>query len=120
MKKIVLTIVLLLFIAAAFLSWEFFGPATAFKDEKYYLYVKTDMTYEEELKILEDDHVLASPLFFNWLAKYIDLPKARYATAADQTELAALPTAAASAAPAAGSGACRDKTPAHQRRSTAA
>ncbi len=64
-----------LLLAAAFLGWEFFGPATAFPQERYYLYIKTGMTYEQEIKLLEGDHTLQNLYFFKWLSNRMDYPQ---------------------------------------------
>ena len=73
-RKAFLLIFLLVLFAAVFLVWEFFGPATSFSKEKYYLYIKTGMDYENVLTLLEKDTVLKSPAFFKLLAKKIDYP----------------------------------------------
>ncbi|HEX4850324.1 MAG TPA: endolytic transglycosylase MltG [Puia sp.] len=72
MKRILLTLLLLLLLAAAFIGWRFFGPATAFSDDRYFLYIKTGMTFDQLNQLLEQDTVLRSPAFFKWLAKKTD------------------------------------------------
>src|SRR5690606_6706103 len=42
MKKLLLIIFLLIIIAGAYLAWIFLGPATAFKDDEKFLYIKSD------------------------------------------------------------------------------
>ncbi len=73
-RKTVLFVFVFIVIAAIFFGWEFFGPATSFSKEKYYLYIKTGMDYEEVLNLLNKDTVLKSPAFFKLLAKKIDYP----------------------------------------------
>ena len=75
MKKIISSIVVLLLVLIIFFSWKFFGSATDFPGEKYFLYVKTGMTYEQEIKLLEYDHVLQSISFFKWLAAKMHYPE---------------------------------------------
>ena len=75
MKKIVLITICIFFIAAIFCAWRFFGPATSFRPEKYNLFIKTGMTYDEEIKLLEDDNVLGSISFFKWLAQRMNYPQ---------------------------------------------
>jgi UPF0755 protein len=73
-RKIILYAFVFILLAAAFLGWEFLGPATAFNKEKYYLFIKTGMDYGEVMNLLQKDEVLKSPLFFKLLAKKIDYP----------------------------------------------
>ena len=42
MKKLLLIIFLLIIIAGAYIAWIFLGPATAFKDDEKFLYIKSD------------------------------------------------------------------------------
>jgi UPF0755 protein len=74
-KKIILALTAAFLIAAIFTGWRFLGPATAFAGEKYNLYIKTGMNYEEEIALLENDHVLQSLSFFKWLAARMDYPQ---------------------------------------------
>ncbi|MBS1915920.1 MAG: endolytic transglycosylase MltG [Bacteroidetes bacterium] len=74
-KKIFAPLVLLIVALAAFAAWKLLGPATNFPEEKYYLYIKTGMSYDEELKLLEDDHVLSGISFFKWLASKMHYPE---------------------------------------------
>lgn len=72
MKKIILTFLLLIFLIAGFLGWKFFGPGTAFSDSRYFLYIRTGMSFEQLNILLEKDTVIRSPVFFRWLAKKMD------------------------------------------------
>lgn len=74
-RKAFLFVFVLILFSVAFLGWEFFGPATSFNKEKYYLYIKTGMDYEQVMILLQKDTVLKSPLFFKLLAKKIDYPE---------------------------------------------
>ena len=73
-KKILFSAFFLLAITAALIGWIFWGSATSFEKDKYYLYIKTGMTYDEVLNLLKKDTVLKSPYFFNLLAKKIKYP----------------------------------------------
>jgi len=68
-KKIFLSLFILIILAAIFLGWKFLGSATAFEKEKYFLYIKTGMTYDEVLSLLKKDDVIKSPYFFNLLSE---------------------------------------------------
>ncbi len=73
-KKILLVFTLLILLAAAFFAWGLFGPATAFSGSKYYLYIKTGMTYDEVMSLIRKDTVLQSPAIFELVAKKMDYP----------------------------------------------
>lgn len=73
-RKAFLLIFVFILFAALFFGWEFFGPATSFSKEKYYLYIRTGTDYENVLNLLKKDTVLKSPAFFKLLAKKIDYP----------------------------------------------
>lgn len=72
MKRIILIVssVLLLFIA--FSAWRLLGSATAFQREKYDLYIRTGMNFDQLMTLLERDTVLKSPAFFSWMAGRMD------------------------------------------------
>ncbi|PWT78531.1 MAG: endolytic transglycosylase MltG [Bacteroidetes bacterium] len=72
MKKIFLSLLLVILISAAFLGWKFLGPGTEFSDDRYFLYVKTGMNFDQLNELLEKDTVLRSPAYFKWLAKKMD------------------------------------------------
>jgi len=73
-KKIITAVCIVILLAVAFFAWEIAGPATAFSGDKYFLYVRTGMSYDEVLQLLEKDTVIKSPTFFNWLAKRMEYP----------------------------------------------
>jgi UPF0755 protein len=74
-KRIFLTVIILLSTVAAFLAWEFFGSCTAFAGDKYFLYIRTGMTYPELVHSLEENQVVRNISFFQWLAKRVDYPQ---------------------------------------------
>ncbi|MBS1598117.1 MAG: endolytic transglycosylase MltG [Bacteroidetes bacterium] len=73
-KKIIIGFSLLVVLAAAFFGWQLAGPATAFSNEKYFLYIRTGMSYEEVLQVIEKDTVVKSSSMFNWLAHRMSYP----------------------------------------------
>jgi UPF0755 protein len=73
-KRILLGAFVLLLLFACFAGWRVLGPATAFSGEKYFLYIRTGMNYEQLLDTLKKDTVLESPAFFDWIARKRDYP----------------------------------------------
>src|SRR5882724_10218236 len=73
-KKIIFGFSLVVLLIAGFIAWELLGPATAFSNDKYFLYIKTGMSYEEVLQLIKKDTVISNPSIFNWLAKRMDYP----------------------------------------------
>ncbi|HTI11575.1 MAG TPA: endolytic transglycosylase MltG [Puia sp.] len=72
-KRIIFSIVsLVLILVISFSAWRLFGPATGFSGEKYDLYIRTGMNYEQVLALLEKDTVVKSPAAFNWMAGRLD------------------------------------------------
>jgi UPF0755 protein len=75
MKRIILVAVLVLLLALSFAAWRILGPATAFSNDTYSLYIRTGMTYEQLItELTQKDTVLKSPTFFNWVAGRMDYP----------------------------------------------
>lgn len=68
LKAVFLVLILIL----AFAGWRLLGPATEFSGDKYYLYIRSGMNYEQVLATLEKDTVLRSPFFFNLMAGRLD------------------------------------------------
>ncbi|HEY4111840.1 endolytic transglycosylase MltG [Puia sp.] len=75
MKKFIFGIVLILLVAGVFVLFRFFGPATAFEGDSYFLYVRTGINYEQLVDTLKQNNVLRSPAFFNWVAGRMDYPQ---------------------------------------------
>jgi UPF0755 protein len=73
-KKLLFITFSLIVIAAIFLGWKLFASATAFENEKYDLYIKTGMTYDEVLTLIKKDAVLKSPYFFDLVSGKINYP----------------------------------------------
>lgn len=75
-RKIFIVFILPVLIVALFFAWALFGPATAFHGNKYSLYIRTGMTYEQVLNLIKKDTVLSHPTIFNWMAARADYPAA--------------------------------------------
>jgi UPF0755 protein len=73
-KKLLLSLLLLLFLIAVIGVWLILGPATAFKSDNHDLYVHTGMNYDGLDSMLRKDDLLAHPAVFNWLAKRVSYP----------------------------------------------
>lgn len=68
MRKILLVATLLIILTLSFAAWRLLGPATAFSGDKYELYIRTGMSYEQVLDLLKKDTVVKSPAAFDWMA----------------------------------------------------
>lgn len=75
MKKAVLLILLVALLAAAWLGWKCFGPATSFDGKNYFLLVKTGSSYQDVKNTLEKENVINSPAFFDRIAQKLDYPQ---------------------------------------------
>jgi UPF0755 protein len=75
MKRFILAAILVILLALSFAAWRILGPATAFSNDSYSLYIRTGMDYEQLLELMEKDTVLKSPAFFNWMAARMDYPR---------------------------------------------
>ncbi len=75
MKKVLLLIVLLGLLLAAWFGWRFFGPGTAFEGKNYFLLIKTGSNYQDVLALLEKDGVLSSNTVFGIVAEKLDYPQ---------------------------------------------
>jgi UPF0755 protein len=75
MKRFFLGIVLVLLVVCVFIGWRVLGPGTAFSGENYYLYIRTGMTYEQVVNLLEKDTVLRSPVAFRFIAGRMHYPE---------------------------------------------
>lgn len=74
-RPVLLAASLLVLFVLSFTAWRFLGPAAAFKEDKYNLYIRTGMSYEQVLDLLNKDTVLKSPFFFKFLAARMDYPR---------------------------------------------
>lgn len=74
MKKLFSALLTIILIVAAIAGYLLFGPATAFKTEKYDLYVRTGMNYESLMSALRQENVISHPGVFGWIAMRTGYP----------------------------------------------
>ena len=75
MKKLLLTLLLLLFVIAALCGYLILGPATAFTSDNHDLYIHTGMNFSQVDSMLSTDEVLSHQAVFNWLANRVSYPE---------------------------------------------
>ncbi len=68
MKKIIITILILIAIAAAYIGWKIFGPTLHSPTDKY-LYIKTGSNYQDVKNNLLQKEIITSEFLFDKLAK---------------------------------------------------
>jgi len=73
-RSVLFFAIIAVLLALSIFAWRTLGPGTAFSNEKYYLYIRTGMNYEQVVADLERDTVLKSPALFKWLAGRMDYP----------------------------------------------
>lgn len=75
MKRKIFTIVLIVALAiGAYLGWAILGPAGAFKGDRYFLYIRTGMNYDEVTALLQKDDVLKHPSIFDQISQKMGYP----------------------------------------------
>jgi UPF0755 protein len=73
-KKLVLALLAIIVIAAAYLGWRYFTSATAFPDKVKYLYIPSDnATYDHLLQTIKDSNFVESAGSFDFLARRMSL-----------------------------------------------
>ena len=72
MRTIFRVSIVVLILVLAFIGWRVLGPATGFSDEKYNLYIRTGMNYEELAALMRKDTVVTSQAAFNFMASRLD------------------------------------------------
>lgn len=76
MKKRILYLSLFIVIATLiFIAWELVGPATGFKRDKYFLFIRTGMNFPELMDLLRKDTVITNPSVFRWVANRMEYPE---------------------------------------------
>lgn len=75
MKRFFLVAFIIVLLALSFVAWRVLGPATAFSNDSYNLYIRTGMTYEQLLNLIKQDTVVKSPAFFNLVAGRMHYPE---------------------------------------------
>lgn len=74
-KKLILGVLVIIVLAAAFIGWRFFASNTAFDAKQRYLYIRTGhANYPEVLQTIKDSQYLRNPGSFDFLANRMDLP----------------------------------------------
>ncbi|MBE7169894.1 MAG: endolytic transglycosylase MltG [Williamsia sp.] len=69
MKKTLAIVAGLILLFTIYTGWKFFGPATYFRSGVKYLYIpSSNPTKEEVLRRLQEDSMIRSPFFFEWMA----------------------------------------------------
>jgi UPF0755 protein len=74
MKRIFLSILLIVLLALGFVAWRILGPGTAFSGDSYALYIRSGMSYDQLRNLLQKDTVIRSPALFDWVAARMDYP----------------------------------------------
>ncbi len=67
-------ILLFIVILTLFSAWKIFGGNTNFKEDQYFLYIKTGSNYESLIQALKEDRVIRNPAIFSWVAERVNLP----------------------------------------------
>lgn len=73
-KRLIYTIVLVLLLAGAYVSWQVFGPTVSAPESKYF-YIKTGATYNEVRQSLIDQKIIHNTSFFDLLSKQLKYPR---------------------------------------------
>jgi UPF0755 protein len=74
MKRITLITLAVLLLAMSLVAWVLLGPATSFSRDKYFLFIKTGMNFNQLMELMKKDTVLKNPGIFSWLANRMDYP----------------------------------------------
>ncbi len=73
-RKLIVSLFVLLLVVILFLAWKVTGSNTAFKEDKYALYIKTGSSFENVMQTLRADSVIKDPGLFSFIAKKLNLP----------------------------------------------
>jgi UPF0755 protein len=73
-KRIALITLAVLLLIAGIAAWNLLGPATAFNRDKYFLFIRTGMNFNQLNELMRKDTVLKNPRVFVWLSKRMDYP----------------------------------------------
>jgi UPF0755 protein len=74
LRKLVLLFLVLLAVVALFLTWKVVGSNTAFKEEQYFLYIKTGSSFGDLMQTLRENRVIYNTGIFSFVAKKLNLP----------------------------------------------
>lgn len=72
-RKVILFIVFIIALAAAYLGWKVFGPAIH-NPQKKFLYIKTGSNYADVKDSLVKNKMIQNAFWFDQVAKYADYP----------------------------------------------
>lgn len=75
-KKIIITIVVLLLVAAGFIGWKFMGPAVLTPGGEFF-YIKTGATYADVKQELLNKKYIKSSTWFDWASKVLRFKNAK-------------------------------------------
>lgn len=75
LRKLVLLFLILLGVVVVFLTWKITGSNTAFKEEQYFLYIKTGSSFGDLMQTLQEDRVIHNAGIFSFVAKKLNLPR---------------------------------------------
>jgi UPF0755 protein len=73
-KKLFLTVLILILLAAAVSAYLVFGPATSFEGEKQDLYIHTGASYEQLMEDIRQGRLIGHPAVFDWFARRAGYP----------------------------------------------
>lgn len=74
-RKLILSALIVVLAVILFFAWRVMGSNTAFKQEKYFLYIKTGSGFENVMQTLRADSVIKDPGMFSFIAKKFSLPQ---------------------------------------------
>ncbi len=74
MKKILLTIVVILLLGGLWVAYNLLGPVVSAPERKYF-YIPTGSKYESVKQNLEEQKILSGTFFFNLIAKQLKYPQ---------------------------------------------
>src|ERR1044072_5060355 len=75
-RKLVISVLIIVVLAAAIAGWQFFTSNTAFSEKSKYLYIRTGhATWPEVMKTLRDSNLINSLAAFDLLATKLEVPE---------------------------------------------
>ncbi len=74
MKKIIISVVLVIALVGGYFGYKVFGPTVKAPEQKY-IYIKTSTNYESVKQQLLDKNIIANGGMFERVAKFLDYPK---------------------------------------------
>lgn len=73
-RKFILPLLVVLVALCFYFFWKITGNNTAFKEDKYVLYIKTGSSFEDVIQTFQSDSVIRDPALFFYIAKRLKLP----------------------------------------------